>query len=175
MAAWSEVDIDKATWTIPAERMKIKDNGDHVVPLSKRACDLLKELRNIVGTPLSGNPDWLFPNTRNRALCMSATTINRALEHMGFNGSGSIGFSAHGFRGTASTLLHERGYRPEVIEAQLAHKERDGVKAAYNKAKYLSDRRTMMQEWADLLLDLNNSDEQTPEAPNSIDAENAAA
>ena len=82
---------------------------------------------------------------------MSATTINRALERMGFNGKDSIGFSAHGFRGTASTLLHEEGFRPEVIEVQLAHKERNSVKAAYNKAKYLADRRGMMQQWSDCI------------------------
>jgi integrase len=155
-ATWSEFDFAKAVWTIPAARMKIKDSGDHVVPLSTQACALLKELREIVGTPIKG-PDWLLPNTRRREDCMTATTINRALERMGFSGRKTIGFSAHGFRGTASTLLHEKGYRPEVIEAQLAHKERNAVKAAYNKAKYMGERQAMMQEWAGYLGTLRNA------------------
>lgn len=85
---------------------------------------------------------------------MTPTTINRALERMGFNGKNSVGFSAHGFRGTASTLLHEQGFRPEVIEMQLAHKERNAVKAAYNKARYLDERKIMMQKWADYIYSL---------------------
>lgn len=149
-ATWGEFDLENAVWTIPAERMKIKDAGDHVVPLASQAVALLKELRGVAGTPKSG-PLWLFPNYRRESDCMTATTINRALERMGFNGKGSIGFSGHGFRGTASTLLHETGYRPEVIEVQLAHQERNQVKAVYNKAKYLAERTTMMQQWADYI------------------------
>ena len=149
-ATWNEFDLDKAVWTIPASRMKIKNAGDHVVPLSAQVLNLLKELREFVGTPNSG-PLWLFPNYRRDDACMTSTAINRALERMGFNGKNTIGFSGHGFRGTASTLLHERGYRSEVIEAQLAHTERNAVKAAYNKAKYIAERTTMMQQWADYL------------------------
>ena len=81
---------------------------------------------------------------------MTATTLNRALERMGLNGKHGIGFSAHGFRATASTLLHEIGFRPEAIERQLAHAERNKVRASYNHAEYLEERRTMMQQWADL-------------------------
>ena len=150
MATWEEFDFEKAVWTIPAERMKVKNIGDHAVPLSAQAITLLKELREISGVVKDGT-QWLFKNTRRDSECMTATTINRALERMGFNGKDSIGFSAHGFRGTASTLLHEKGYRPEVIEAQLAHKERNSVKAAYNKAKYIAERTTMMTQWADYL------------------------
>lgn len=149
-ATWGEFDLGNSVWTIPASRMKIKNAGDHVVPLSSQAVILLRELREIVGTPKVG-PRWLFPNYRRESDCMTATTINRALERMGFNGKNSIGFSGHGFRGTASTLLHEMGYRPEVIEVQLAHKERNAVKAAYNKAQYKTERTTMMQQWADYL------------------------
>jgi integrase len=76
---------------------------------------------------------------------------------MKFNGKGTIGFSAHGFRGTASTLLHELGYPPEIIELQLAHQERNAVKAAYNKAKHVEKRRTMMCDWADYLGALRNT------------------
>src|SRR3546814_18755715 len=79
---------------------------------------------------------------------MTATTLNRALERMGLNGKDSIGFSAHGFRATASTILNEQGYRSDVLERQLAHAERDKVRARYNHAEYMAERKTMMQEWA---------------------------
>lgn len=151
MATWGEFDLHGAVWTVPAQRMKIKNAGDHVVPLSRQTLLLLNELKEVGAYPKDASNMWLFPNSRRPESCMSATTINRALEYMGLNGKGSIGFSAHGFRGTASTLLHEKGFRPEVIEAQLAHRERSSVKAAYNKALYLADRALMMQEWADYI------------------------
>ena len=100
----------------------------------------------------------VYPNYRRPKDCMTATTLNRALERMGFNGKDSIGFSAHGFRATASTLLNEKGYRSDVIERQLAHAERDKVRASYNHAEYMDERKAMMQEWADLI-DLLSSDE----------------
>ncbi len=90
----------------------------------------------------------LFPNNRKLGDCMSATTLNRALERMGFNGTDGIGFSAHGFRATASTILNEIGFRPDVIERQLAHAERDKVRASFNQAEYMEDRRRMMQVWS---------------------------
>lgn len=93
----------------------------------------------------TGGRAMLFPNLRNPQTYMTATTINRALERMGYAGR----FSGHGFRSTASTLLHEMGWRSDVIERQLAHAERDKVKAAYNRAEYLPERRDMMQAWAD--------------------------
>lgn len=80
---------------------------------------------------------------------MTATTLNRALERMGLNGKGSIGFSAHGFRATAATLLNEDGFRPDVIDRQLSHKERNTTRASYNQAQYLNERRELMQYWAD--------------------------
>ena len=156
-ATWDEFDFNQAIWTIPASRMKMKDAGDHVVPLSSQVVALLKELKEVTGVSKAG-PRWLFPNYRRVNECMTATTINRALERMGFNGKNSIGFSAHGFRGTASTLLHEMNYRPEVIEAQLAHKERNAVKAAYNKAQYIAERKKMMQHWADFVSALQQND-----------------
>ena len=85
---------------------------------------------------------------------MNGTTLNRALERMGFNGKDSMGFSAHGFRATASTILSEAGFRPDVIERQLAYKERNKVRASYNQAEYLEERRTMMQQWADMINDM---------------------
>ena len=118
----------------------------HIVPLSRQAVELLMELRT-----LTGGSSFLFPNYRRPKTCMTATTLNRALERMGFAGKLGIGFSAHGFRATASTILNELGYRPDVIERQLAHSERNKVRASYNRAEYLAERRTMMQEWADLV------------------------
>lgn len=143
-ALWREIDFDRSEWRIPAERMKMRE--PHIVPLSWQAIELLRELHN-----LTGGRDTLFPNCRNPKTCMTGTTLNRALERMGFNGKGSIGFSAHGFRATASTLLNEIGFRSEVIERQLAHAERNKVRASYNQAEYLEERRAMMQEWADLI------------------------
>lgn len=144
MAEWTEFDLDAAEWRIPAGRMKMKKKmkvGEaHIVPLSRQAVELLRELKT-----LSGGQRFLFPNLRSPKRCMTATTVNRALERMGYAGK----FSGHGFRSTASTLLHELGWRSEVIERQLAHAERDKVKAAYNHAEYMPERRDMMQAWAD--------------------------
>lgn len=142
-AQWSEFDLERAEWRIPAERMKMREA--HLVPLSLQAVELIRELH-----AHTGGRAFLFPNYRNPRTCMTATTLNRALERMGFNGKDSIGFSAHGFRATASTILNETGYRPDVIERQLAHSERNKVRASYNRAEYLEERRAMMQQWADL-------------------------
>ena len=138
-ASWGEFDLDVAEWKIAAERMKMRRL--HLVPLSRQAVELLKELRKI-----TGGGDWLFPNFRRMADVMSATTINRALEYMGY-ASGL--WTGHDLRATASTQLHEMIYRPEVIERQLAHVEENKTKAAYNHAEYLTERREMMQAWAD--------------------------
>jgi integrase len=145
-AEWSEFDLDNAEWRIPAERMKMRE--PHIVPLSNHAVCLLLELHTYTGGRGS-----LFPNYRRPNECMTATTLNRALERMGFNGKGSIGFSAHGFRATASTILNEMGYRTDVIERQLAHAERDKVRASYNHAEYMDERKVMMEEWAEFLID----------------------
>lgn len=141
-ARWGEIDLDRAEWRIPAERMKMRE--PHIVPLSRQAVELLRELHTY-----TGGRGFLFPNYRNPKTCMTATTLNRALERMGFSGKDSIGFSAHGFRATASTMLNEMGFRPDVIERQLAHAERNKVRASYNHAEYLEERRAMMQRWAD--------------------------
>jgi hypothetical protein len=106
----------------------------------------LKELHK-----LTGNKRWLSPNYRRPETCMTATTLNHALERMGFNGKDSIGFSAHGFRAPASTILNEAGYRADVIGHQLLHKERNTVCVSYNQAEYLTERRDMMQQCADLV------------------------
>jgi integrase len=149
-APWSELDFDRAEWRIAPERMKMRQG--HIVPLSRQALALFQELRLHTG----GRP-FLFPNYRNPKTCMTATTLNRALERMGLNGRGSIGFSAHGFRATASTVLNEIGVRADVIERQLAHSDRNKVRASYNQAEYLQERREMMQQWADLVDDTLSS------------------
>jgi integrase len=143
-AEWAEFNLDEAKWRIPAVRMKMKER--HIVPLSDQAVELLRELKM-----LTGNQRWLFPNFRRPRTCMTETTLNRALERMGYNGKGTMGFSAHGFRATASTMLNEMGYRPDVIERQLAHKERNQSRASYNRAEYLGERQNLMQEWANYL------------------------
>jgi integrase len=152
-ADWTEFDLQARLWTVPAERMKMK--SAHVVPLSLQVIAQLSELRE-----LTGGKGWLFPNSRRPKACMSGTTINRALERMGLAGTGSkLQFSAHGFRGTASTLLHEMGFNSEWIELQLAHAPRNKIAAIYNKAKYLAERAQMMQDWADFI------DKQRPVGP----------
>ena len=154
-AEWPEIDLERAEWRVPAGRMKMRE--PHIVPLSRQALELLRELHT-----LTGGQRWLFPNHRRPATCMTATTLNRALERMGFNGKGSIGFAAHGFRATASTILNEAGYRPDVIERQLAHKERNKARASYNQAEYLGERRAMMQQWADMVDSMAQGGNVTP-------------
>lgn len=139
-AEWSEFDLTKAEWRIPAEHMKKRE--PHIVPLSRQALNLLHELRAI-----SQDRPQLFPNRRDPKRVMSQTTMNRYLERIGYKGK----FSAHGFRATASTLLNEMGYRPDVIEKQLAHRERNQVRASYNHASYMDERKAMMQQWADFV------------------------
>lgn len=124
-AEWSEFDLERAEWRIPVERMKMRE--PHIVPLSRQVSELLCEL-----STYTGGRRLLFPSYRNPNECMTATMLNRALERMGFNGKDSIGFSAHGFRATASTMLNEMGYCADVIERQLAHAERNKVRASYN-------------------------------------------
>lgn len=143
-AQWSEFDFERAEWRVPSARMKMREL--HIVPLSHQALELLRELH-----ALTGDREFLFPNYRTPRACMSPTTINRALERMGFNGKDSIGFAAHGFRATASTMLNELQYRDDVIERQLAHAERNKVRASYNQAEYMPERKTMMQAWADMI------------------------
>ena len=152
-ASWGEFDFAEKQWRIPAARMKAKK--PHMVPISTQALALLKEQQLF-----SGTTGWVFPNQRHPERPMCNTTINRALERMGLNGPGTMGLAAHGFRGTASTLLHEKGFQTEVIEIQLAHTQRDAVKASYNEAQYVDKRTTMMQFWADYLEKLRTSSEE---------------
>jgi integrase len=139
-AQWTEIDWDKAEWRIPAERMKMREQ--HIVPLSTQAVNVLRQLEM-----LSGQRQYLFPNEHNPKTFMSENTMLFALYRMGYRSRAT----GHGFRSTASTILNEHGFRADVIERQLAHSERDTVRAAYNHAQYLPERREMMQWWADYL------------------------
>ncbi len=139
-AFWQEINFDKAEWRIPASRMKMKD--PHIVPLSSQAIDVLRELQKH-----SGNREHVFPNQQHPSKCMSENTMLYALYRMGYHSR----TTGHGFRATASTILNENGFTPDWIERQLAHCERNKVRAAYNHAQYLPERRKMMQWWGDYL------------------------
>ncbi len=139
-AKWAEFDLEAGRWDIPAERMKMRT--PHIVPLATQTIEVLERLQT-----LTGESDWLFPGDRNKQKPMSNNTILKALERMDYKGR----MTGHGFRGLASTILHERGYGHEHIELQLAHAPRNAVSAAYNHAQYLEPRAKMMQEWADFL------------------------
>lgn len=140
-AAWPEFDFDKAEWRIPAERMKMGEM--HIVPLSTQALAIIREIE-----PLTGTGQYVFPSVRSRRRPMSENTINGALRRLGY-ASGEM--TGHGFRSMASTLLNEQGWNRDAIERQLAHAERDQIRAAYNYAEHLPERRKMMQAWADYL------------------------
>jgi len=140
-AEWNEIDMDQAEWRIPAAKMKMKTT--HIIPLSRQALQILKDLH-----PLTGSGKYLFPSVRTTDRPMSENTVNGALRRLGYTKEEMTG---HGFRGMASTSLHELGWPSDIIERQLAHGERNQVKAAYNHAEYLPDRRHMMQAWADYL------------------------
>lgn len=142
-ATWDEFDINNAKWLIPAPRMKMKTA--HVVPLSTQALHTLRALRE----SYSGSA-YLFPKSSTMLKPLSRTTLNNMFAKM--EGKKYKGrFSPHGIRATASTWLNEHGFRHDVIERQLAHTERNQVRASYNHADYLAERREMMQAWADFL------------------------
>jgi len=143
-AEWAEFDLDAGEWRIPGERMKMK--GRHIVPLSKQAVDILRELH-----PVTGAGRFVFPGARCQSQHMSSESIRAALVRMGYGPDSDNPMTAHGFRGMASTLLHEQGWNSDMIERQLAHAERNKIKAAYNHAEHLPERRRMMQAWADYL------------------------
>jgi integrase len=139
-ARWDEFDLDAAQWRIPAERMKMKT--PHIVPLSRQAIAVLKDLQS-----LRSLSTLVFPGERDHDKPMSNNTILFALYRMGYHSR----MTGHGFRGVASTVLHELGHPHELIELQLAHQERNTVSAAYNHATYLPRRAKMMQAWANHL------------------------
>jgi len=140
-AEWSEIDLEKAEWRIPAEKMKMRSM--HIVPLCKQAVAILADLQK-----LTGSGRYVFPSIRTAARPMSNNTVNATLRRLGYEKSE---ICAHGFRGMASTLLHEQEWPSDVIERQLAHQEGSDVKRAYNHAQHLPERIKMMQHWADYL------------------------
>jgi integrase len=138
-ARWSEFDLDAGLWRIPAERMKKRE--EHVLPLPTQAVGALRRLHGFLG-----HREFLFPNAHDPRRSASHTYLNKAVTRLGVSG-----FTAHGIRSTGSTLLHDMGFRPEVIERQLAHQERSKTKRSYNRALYLEERRDIMQQWTDFL------------------------
>jgi integrase len=149
-AEWSEFDVDKAIWRIPAEKMKMKE--EHIVPLSLQAIEILNKVRVI-----TGSSNYVFPGIINHKKPMSENTLTNAVrKRLEFDAT------AHGFRTTASTILNEAGYRVDVIERQLAHSERNTVRATYNKATYLAERTAMMQWYSDYLDGLKSGADVVP-------------
>jgi len=140
-AEWSEIDLDIAEWRIPAEKMKMREL--HIVPLSKQALAILNEIK-----PLTGHARYVFPSIRTNKRPMSENTVNAGLRRLGYTKEEMTG---HGFRSMASTLLNEQGWHRDAIERQLAHAERDSVRAAYNYAEHLPERKKMMSFWANYL------------------------
>jgi len=141
-APWTEIDLENARWVIPAERMKMP--SPHIIPLSRQVVAEMRKLR-----ALTQNEQWLLPSDWHQDECMSTGAISGALKRMGYRGI----MTGHGFRGVASTVLHELGYEDAHIEVQLAHLKRSNNKtsAAYDYAKYLEPRTKMMQDWSDYL------------------------
>jgi integrase len=150
-ARWEEFDLETTRWSIPAVRMKMQT--PHIVPLALQTIEVLELLRTI-----SGHRELVFPGEQNPRKPMSNMTILKALERMGYKGQ----MTGHGFRGLASTILHEQGYIHDHIELQLAHAPRNAVSAAYNHALYLEPRAKMMQDWADFLEHTNRSGKVLP-------------
>lgn len=147
-AEWAEIDMDTAEWRIPAARMKMREK--HIVPLSRQALEVLQELH-----PLTGSSRYVFPGERSFARPMSENTVLAALRRLGYEKGEMTG---HGFRSMASTMLHEQGWPSDVVERQLAHGDRDKIRASYNFAQHLPERRKMMQAWADYLDSLRQRD-----------------
>lgn len=149
-AEWAEFSFDIAgdgsyteapVWRLPARRTKMRE--EHIVPLPTQAVAILRWIHR-----LTGRGRYVFPGLRSNARPLSNNTLNAALRNLGYDKDTA---TAHGFRAMASTLLNEQGYPPDIIEKQLAHAERNKVRAAYNRASYLDKRREMMQHWADYL------------------------
>jgi integrase len=158
---WAHVDLDEARWLIPGENMKMRE--DHLIPLPSQAVSILRDVR-----ALTGDGQYVFPNSQREGgtePTMSENTVNMAIRRLkDDNGKSYAGrHSAHGFRATARTILDERlGYRPEIIEAQLAHRAPGPLGATYARAKFLDDRRKMVQQYANYLDGLRAGSNVTP-------------
>lgn len=136
-AKWEEINLDRKVWEIPAERMK--KNRPHVIPLTSHTLEILEALK-----PLTGHREYIFPSDISPRKPANSQTVNMALKRMGFKGQ----IVSHGFRSLASTTLNEQSFDPDVIEAALAHVDTNAIRATYNRAEYLEQRRTMMQWWS---------------------------
>lgn len=144
LAKWADINLDASEWRY----LVTKTKTDHLVPLSKQASDILKDLQ-----PYTGSGEYVFQVGNDPKKPMSAATINAALQRMGYDTKTQI--TGHGFRAMARTILHERlGFDPHIIEHQLAHAVPDNLGGAYNRTKFLDQRKTMMQQWADYLDEL---------------------
>jgi integrase len=139
-AKWAEFDLDNAVWQIPGERMKKRSIRPHVVPLPSQAVEVLTRLKAV-----TGDGEYLFPNRSDHRRPAAVTLLNKAVSSMGYTGK----FSPHAIRTTGSTALNEMGFNGDWVERQLGHHERNESRASYNGAKYLDQRRDMMQTWAD--------------------------
>ena len=147
-ARWKEFDLDGKEWRIPQERMKIKEGGDHIVPLTKQSIKLINELE-----PITGRYELLFPGERKATQPMSENTLLFALYRMGYKGKAT----PHGFRATASSILNEQNFNSDAIERQLSHIERNKVKGAYNyNAEFMRERKKIMKWWSDYLDDMEH-------------------
>lgn len=145
-AEWTEFDLEEGLWTIPMARMKTRKQNpqDHIVPLSKQAVAIFRDLHK-----LTGRGNYVFPGARTNGRPMSENTVNAALRRLGYGKDEMVG---HGFRAMARTILDEQlGFRPDIVEQQLAHAVRDPQGRAYNRTAHLPERRKMMQAWADYL------------------------
>ncbi len=146
-AEWAEFDFEKKLWTIPADKMKM--SKAHIIPLSQQALNVLEELR-----PYSEYSPYLFPSERSKNGVIAGESLLKSLRIMGYD---KETLTIHGLRAMASTLLNEEGYRPDIIEKALAHSDPNEIRGIYNRAEYIEERRTMMQEYADLLDKLKDS------------------
>lgn len=153
-AEWAEIDWEKEEWRIPAEKMKMR--FEHRVPLARQCLAILDNLK---AKKLSDI--WIFPSPR-PSRPLSENGVLSALRRMGYE---KHEMTAHGFRAMASTLLNELGYRPDIIERQLAHGDTDKVRGVYNRAAYMDERRIMMQAWADYLDSLADKKRSRPAVP----------
>lgn len=140
----AEFDLEKAVWTIPAARMKMR--RPHIVPLSKQALSVIEDI-----WPYSDRFELVFPSIQSKKKLLSENAFNAAIRRMGYSGEE---VTAHGFRVTASSILNARGHNPDVIEAALAHQDPNTIRRAYNRATYWDERLKLMQDWAVLLDDL---------------------
>lgn len=140
-ARWEEIDLNAKLWTIPAERMKAK--REHIVPLSLQALDILEVMK-----PISAHRTHVFPSRNDPKQPMNSQTANAALKRIGYGGK----LVAHGLRSIASTAMNEAGLNSDVIEAALAHIEKNEVRRAYNRSTYLEKRKKLMSWWGNFIV-----------------------